>query len=104
MCSRLTQTQRGKIDQLAQEQGTIVQTLSLSEQPWLRFWLPSTPAIVMFDETEKLVYLGPYSEGWLCNSANSLVESLLPRLSKTVGSIAIVHSQAKGCYCSANSS
>lgn len=39
--------------------------------------LPASPAVGIWDRNGELVYLGPYSEGAVCNSDNSFVEPIL---------------------------
>ena len=61
--------------------------------------IPSSPAVVIFNDNNELVYMGPYSAGLSCNSSNSFVEGVFKHslVSDYLGAV-IVH-EAKGCYC-----
>ncbi|TDF39764.1 hypothetical protein EYS14_09680 [Alteromonadaceae bacterium M269] len=64
--------------------------------------LPSSPAVVIFNERNELVYMGPYSAGFSCDSSNSFVERVFKHsLTSDYLGATIVH-EAKGCYCNAN--
>ena len=60
--------------------------------------LPASPAVAIFDRDGKLAYAGPYSEGLVCNSANSFVEPVLNALTDGKPVVA-PNSMAVGCYC-----
>ena len=72
--------------------------ISLSEQPDIEHFLPSVPAIIIYNEASELIYVGPYSTGYLCTTGNGLVEALIPKMSEPV-SEPVVMSLARGCYC-----
>lgn len=60
--------------------------------------LPASPAVAIWDQDGKLAYLGPYSEGATCTSANSFIEPVLEALLagrpvRSTGGLAV------GCYC-----
>ena len=73
-------------------------SVSVTDYPELISYLPSTPAIAIFNEVGNLVYIGPYSVGYLCTVGNGLVEELIPRMNESVAD-PIVMSLARGCYC-----
>jgi hypothetical protein len=72
--------------------------ISLSEQPDIEQFLPSVPAIIIYNEASELIYVGPYSTGYLCTTGNGLVEALIPKMSQPE-SEPVVMSLARGCYC-----
>lgn len=61
--------------------------------------LPSAPAILIFNSEGKLSYFGPYSSGYFCNSANSLVDKLLARIATNLQQTPFIVSDSEGCYC-----
>ncbi|WP_312937162.1 DUF6436 domain-containing protein [Pseudomonas sp.] len=67
-------------------------TLPGSEQ------LPASPAVAIWDHQGTLVYLGPYSEGAVCNASNSFIEPILTAL-RAGRSINATNTLAVGCYC-----
>ncbi|MBP0595039.1 thiol-disulfide isomerase [Paraburkholderia sp. LEh10] len=60
--------------------------------------IPASPAIAIWAADGKLAYAGPYSEGFVCSSANSFVEPILGMLvaGEHVRPVPLV---AVGCYC-----
>jgi hypothetical protein len=60
--------------------------------------IPASPAIAIWDQTGKLAYAGPYSEGLVCNSANSFVEPILDALVSN-RRVSAANTMAVGCYC-----
>ncbi|SDT18387.1 DUF6436 domain-containing protein [Pseudomonas oryzae] len=61
--------------------------------------LPASPAVAIWAADGTLAYVGPYSEGATCTSANSFIEPVLEALLAgrpvhSTGSLAL------GCYCS----
>jgi len=75
--------------------------LDIAQHEALKAYIPSTPAVIIFDDNEQLIYLGPYADGAFCNTESSFVEALLPQLS--AGTAAPkggwINTVAKGCYC-----
>jgi len=60
--------------------------------------LPASPAVAIWDQAGRLAYVGPYSEGAVCTSANSFIEPVIEallagRAVTSTGSLAV------GCYC-----
>lgn len=60
--------------------------------------LPASPAVAIWDRQGRLAYAGPYSEGLVCNSANSFVEPVLDALADG-RAVSAPNSMAVGCYC-----
>jgi hypothetical protein len=77
--------------------------VSLSDFPEFLSFLPSTPAIAIYNDAGNLVYVGPYSTGYLCSPGNGLVEDLIPKMHDTLED-PIVMSLARGCYCNTTGS
>ena len=42
--------------------------------------IPASPAVAIWDQHGQLAYFGPYSEGLVCNAANSFIEPILKAL------------------------
>jgi len=72
-------------------------TVNIEDTPGLSDILSSTPAIAVFDDEERLIYLGPYSTMVGCLSGNGTVE---PYLDSKAALGAIIPLEATGCYCS----
>jgi len=75
--------------------------LDIDQISALQNYIPATPAIIIFNQNEHLVYLGPYADGAFCNTETSFVEQLIPLVNarhsqKQSGWINLA---AKGCYC-----
>ncbi len=60
--------------------------------------LPASPAVGVWDAKGQLVYLGPYSEGAVCNSSNSFIEPILEAV-LAGRPVKATHSLAVGCFC-----
>lgn len=60
--------------------------------------LPASPAVAIWDQQGNLAYAGPYSEGLVCNSANSFVEPVLDALVAN-RAVSAANTMAVGCYC-----
>ncbi|WP_244213051.1 DUF6436 domain-containing protein [Idiomarina ramblicola] len=65
----------------------------------LKRFVPATPAIIMFNESSELIYLGPYADGAFCTTESSFVEELIPSVSINSKAPQWVNTVAKGCYC-----
>lgn len=72
--------------------------VALEDYPVFARFLPSTPAVVIFNDAGNFMYLGPYSTGYLCMPGNGLVEELIPRMGQNTAD-EVVMSLANGCYC-----
>ncbi len=65
----------------------------------VRDFIPASPAIIVFNQASELIYLGPYSSGYLCNSNTSIVElAVAPAL--TLNNVPpMIQNKTQGCYC-----
>lgn len=96
-CDLRAHGHRAELSAKVQAEGGRVYTVELGdEQP---AWLPAVPAVILFDATGAMIYLGPYAEGAFCSPASSFVESLLPALFDTRMPATWLNSDAVGCYC-----
>ncbi|WP_111978586.1 DUF6436 domain-containing protein [Algibacillus agarilyticus] len=64
----------------------------------LQQWIPSTPAVAVFNQQGQLIYLGPYASGYFCSEGNGLVEPFIHTAQNHTRSIAAVITQSSGCY------
>lgn len=60
--------------------------------------IPASPAVAIWNQQGQLAYFGPYSEGAVCNSANSFIEPVLQALTER-RAVHATHTMAVGCYC-----
>ncbi|AYF89069.1 MULTISPECIES: DUF6436 domain-containing protein [unclassified Pseudomonas] len=60
--------------------------------------LPAVPAVGIWDRDGRLAYFGPYSEGAVCNSANSFIEPILEALIDN-RPVSASSTLAAGCFC-----
>ena len=61
-------------------------------------WVPSTPAILLLDDSQQLIYFGPYHQEGVCNSENSYLEPILDTLQRG-RSPRIINTLVEGCFC-----
>lgn len=75
--------------------------LDIDQVTALQDYIPATPAIIIFNQSEDLIYLGPYADGAFCNTETSFVEQLIPRVSahQSEQRSGWINLAAKGCYC-----
>lgn len=96
-CDIRAQGHRAELSTQVLAQGGKVYSIQLSDS--VPAWLPAVPAVILFDATGSLIYLGPYAEGAFCSPASSFVETLLPALFDARMPAAWLNSDAVGCYC-----
>ena len=65
----------------------------------MRDFVPSTPAVALFNESGNLLFFGPYSTGYLCTAGNGFVEELITQMENKDQPSPITVSIARGCYC-----
>lgn len=98
VCQRIANSHISSVKHLAQQEK--FENIDMSLTAALRKYIPSTPAVAVFDHNENLIYFGPYSSGYFCSVGSGIVEKFLtvkPR-QKHIG--AVVLTDSKGCYCS----
>lgn len=100
-CNWRTRGHQQAIARSVSEQGGRNVAVDIDQYPELKALIPSTPAVIIFNANQQLVYLGPYADGAFCNAETSFVEQLLPAITSE-GSAATggwINTVAKGCYC-----
>jgi hypothetical protein len=98
MCDGLAQAHSLAIDQQLRSKGFHSEEMLLNPTNPLNQFIPSTPAVAVFNEQAQLIYLGPYSVGLGCISGAGLVDKIVSSASiPYIG--ALINSDAKGCYC-----
>lgn len=73
--------------------------VDIDQYPALKRFVPATPAIIMFNKSSELIYIGPYADGAFCTTESSFVEELIPSVSEESAAPKWVNTVAKGCYC-----
>jgi len=97
-CTALTKDHKAVIDNTAIADNFTIVNIDITANPQFDF-IPSTPAILITDKDDQLLYVGPYSTGLDCSANNSLIDIVLSNYRQGFSS-PIVTSDAKGCYCS----
>ncbi|MFC3096085.1 hypothetical protein DRW07_05750 [Alteromonas sediminis] len=87
------------LNNLGRENQLKSKVIDISTAPWLRDWIPSVPAIVVFNETSRLAYLGPYAPGPFCAVADSFVDNIIKTLNTNEYLGAVIIHDTQGCYC-----
>lgn len=97
-CNRIAEEHVNSVKQLALENHLSIQDINIAQSPHLAGIIPSTPAVILIDESGSLSYLGPYSSGYSCTVGNGLIEPFIQQEhSNRFG--AMVVTDSKGCYC-----
>lgn len=73
-------------------------TVKLDDLPGIGAYIPSTPAVAIFNESQQLIYLGPYAIGLGCFTDDSLINTIL-RYTRANYWGAQINSDVEGCYC-----
>ena len=95
-CTQFSKEHKSAIDTQVTQSGFTVINVNLSAQ--LSTIIPSTPAILITNSSEELLYLGPYSIGLACTESNGFVETVLQNYAQGYSSDLII-SDVEGCYC-----
>lgn len=100
-CEKLSIAHQQSLNEWASNEGIGHRNLNVSDLPELRRFVPSTPAVIVLNKVNELIYLGPYSVGMGCFEDEGLVDSKIkPYFSGTAATLpATIQSEAKGCYC-----
>jgi len=98
-CNLFAEKHVAVIDDIVVKNGFTSKMVNAEDVPWLTDWVPSVPAVVVFDQEQQLAYLGPYAPGALCAVADSFVDSLIKTLNQATSIGGVVIHDAEGCYC-----
>jgi len=96
-CAVLTEPHKLIINNIALGDEFEVVNIDLESSEAAPF-ITATPAILITDDNESLLYVGPYATGLDCSADNSLVDVVLNNYRQGFSSPTII-SDAKGCYC-----
>lgn len=96
-CHLLSSQHRKSVEALATANGYENVVVDLSLYPELLEFVPSVPAVSVFNDNHKLVYIGPYSSGLVCGVGKGLIEGFLSSGYLYYGSVVV--SAVRGCYC-----
>lgn len=96
-CTVLTKEHKEFIDSIAINDNFNIVNIDVTDNNIADF-IPATPAILITDSNENLLYVGPYSTGLDCSADNSLVDVVLSNYRQGFSS-PVVTSDATGCYC-----
>lgn len=96
-CQTIAQAHIDSVKQLATEQGFINSKLTVTSDSVLISFIPSTPAVAVFNQQGHLLYFGPYATGLFCAPQQGIVENYISSEQAYLG--ATIISDAKGCYC-----
>lgn len=98
-CQQVAQPHISSVSKVLTEHAFNNRSLLLKPEHFLLEHLPSTPAIVVFNQTGQLAFFGPYSTGLLCSTGNGFIERQISQFNRQQYYGATVISDAKGCYC-----
>jgi hypothetical protein len=96
LCTQYSDEHKAVINKKARLGGFNIINIKLSAD--LLTIIPSTPAILIVDDLDELLYFGPYSVGLACSESNGYVEAVLQNYAQGHNS-SLVISDVKGCYC-----
>lgn len=99
-CNFIASTHINSVNSLVLNKGYTNIQVDISLFPTLKNYIPSTPAVAVFNDTGTLAYLGPYSSGLYCAPSKGLVEKFIPAHKNIIG--AVVLTDARGCYCASS--
>lgn len=95
-CTQYSEEHKASINKKARVDGFNIININLPSD--LLTIIPSTPAILIIDKVEELLYFGPYSVGLACSESNGYVEVVLQNYAQGYNSDLVI-SEVKGCYC-----
>lgn len=98
ICESLAENHSQELSQNLENLGFQNQSIDLNSLPLLAEFVPSTPAVAVFNGNEQLLYLGPYSVGLGCLTDNSLSQQI-SNISQVDYLGSQINADVKGCYC-----
>lgn len=97
-CNWIAQPHIDSVQRLAGENGYQNVEVVIDSNQNIAEYVPSTPAVAVYNAAGQLSYFGPYSSGYRCSPGKGLVERFIENsVSDKYG--ATVISQVMGCYC-----
>ena len=97
-CEQLSQSHINQIENKSKLEKINFKRLYI-QSGQLRQYVPSTPAIIIFDKSGKLSYLGPISTGAFCSTKNSIFDNLIRKDFENILPGGIINSEVQGCFC-----
>ena len=103
-CQTLVTRHVSKINTLLQNSQAKAFYIDIDNYPELQKKIPSTPAIAVINQHEKLLYFGPYSQGSGCFSTAGAVDAVIERAftqaePNNLSTQSVIVAEANGCYC-----
>jgi hypothetical protein len=98
VCESLAEKHSSELSNNLAKLGFKSEAINLDALPELAKLVPSTPAVMVFNHEQKLLYLGPYSEGLGCFTNSSLSQKII-KLSQSRYFGAQINADVEGCYC-----
>lgn len=96
-CTSLLTDHRQQINKIAKKDGFEIIDVDINRNE-IATLVPATPAIVIVDNNDELLYVGPYATGLDCSADNSLIDVVLDNYRQGFSAPTIIN-DAKGCYC-----
>jgi hypothetical protein len=98
-CQTLAQKHVSKLSNEMQTFGFRNIYVNLADLQSLGSYVPSTPALAVIDQHEKMLFFGPYSTGYGCLTASNVPEIILSKLRNPKHQNSLIITEAEGCYC-----
>ncbi|MBT1449824.1 hypothetical protein KJ365_02945 [Glaciecola sp. XM2] len=106
-CQNLAKKHMAKLNEIVAGRDFAIKELNISALDAVKAAIPSTPAVAVVNDQNKLIYLGPYSRGSGCFGSNGEVNAILENATsaptdaaqQTYLQPAIIVTEARGCYC-----
>ncbi|MFT4937585.1 MAG: hypothetical protein ACI88A_000602 [Paraglaciecola sp.] len=98
-CQTLAQKHVSKLSNEMQTLGFHNIYVNLTDLLAIGNYIPSTPALAVIDQHEKVLFLGPYSTGYGCVTASNVTEIIINKLSNPKHQNSSIITEAEGCYC-----
>ncbi|WP_152537643.1 DUF6436 domain-containing protein [Catenovulum agarivorans] len=96
-CQSVADLHIDSVVELAQVQGYDNIQVELDQSTNIATFIPSTPAVAVFNQQGRLVYFGPYATGLFCAPQQGIVEDYIGPTTEYFGPTIIT--DAQGCYC-----